>query len=80
MNDPGPHGPFDSLIHQKGQYTSGSYISYFIKCNFQPSVDDYDPERFLRCHSKGNNPDDEETKIWTCAFEPRLDRKGEKFV
>ena len=43
---------------------------------FQPNVDDYDPEIFLRCHSKGNNPGDDETKVWRCAFEPRTDKEG----
>ncbi|XP_078338442.1 leucine-rich repeat and WD repeat-containing protein 1-like isoform X2 [Crassostrea virginica] len=35
-----------------------------------PSVPDYDPVYFLRCHSESNDPSDEVTKVWRCAFEP----------
>lgn len=38
-----------------------------------PSVPDYDPVYFLRCHSEGNDPSDEVTKVWRCAFEPSIE-------
>ena len=44
---------------------------------FQPRVDDYDPKVFIRCHSKKDNPGDDQTKIWACAFEPKIDKEGE---
>lgn len=43
------------------------FLSYF-----QPEIDDYDPCVFLRCHARGNNPADDETKVWKCAFEPQI--------
>ena len=33
---------------------------------------DYDPLHFIRCHARGNDPKDSETKVWHCAFEPLL--------
>ncbi|WAR03835.1 LRWD1-like protein [Mya arenaria] len=38
--------------------------------DFMPTLHDYDPSLFIRCHSKGNNPEDAHTKVWNCAFEP----------
>lgn len=37
-----------------------------------PSVGDYDPVFFVRCHSVTNDPSDEKTKVWRCAFEPSI--------
>lgn len=31
---------------------------------------------FLRCHSEGNDPSDEVTKVWRCAFEPSIEDPG----
>ncbi|XP_013379781.1 leucine-rich repeat and WD repeat-containing protein 1 isoform X2 [Lingula anatina] len=42
-----------------------------------PDVPDYDPVHFVRCHAKDNNPSDNRTKVWKCAFEPELDNPGE---
>ncbi|XP_055995533.1 leucine-rich repeat and WD repeat-containing protein 1-like isoform X2 [Ostrea edulis] len=38
-----------------------------------PPLADYDPVYFLRCHSEKNDPADEITKVWKCAFEPRIE-------
>ncbi|XP_061179671.1 leucine-rich repeat and WD repeat-containing protein 1-like [Saccostrea echinata] len=38
-----------------------------------PALPDYDPVHFLRCHSEGNDPSDEVTKVWKCAFEPSIE-------
>lgn len=29
-----------------------------------------EPLHFLQCHSKNNSPQDLETQLWACAFEP----------
>lgn len=29
-----------------------------------------EPLYFLQCHSKNNSPEDLETQLWACAFEP----------
>lgn len=29
-----------------------------------------EPLHFLQCHSKNNSPEDLETQLWACAFEP----------
>lgn len=47
---------------------------------FQPSVPDYDPVYFLRCHSEGNDPSDEVTKVWRCAFEPSIEDPGKYLI
>lgn len=40
-----------------------------------PSTDDYAPTLFMRCHNQKDN--DNETKIWKCAFEPSIEEPGE---
>ncbi|XP_029802070.1 leucine-rich repeat and WD repeat-containing protein 1 isoform X1 [Suricata suricatta] len=35
----------------------------------QPALD-LEPLHFLQCHSKNNSPQDLETQLWACAFEP----------
>ncbi|BFZ18494.1 hypothetical protein BsWGS_21531 [Bradybaena similaris] len=40
-----------------------------------PSLEDYEPTLFLRCHNQRDN--DDETKIWKCAFEPSLENPEE---
>ncbi|PNJ85546.1 LRWD1 isoform 6, partial [Pongo abelii] len=35
----------------------------------QPAVK-LEPLHFLQCHSKNNSPQDLETQLWACAFEP----------
>ncbi|XP_005110148.1 leucine-rich repeat and WD repeat-containing protein 1 [Aplysia californica] len=40
-----------------------------------PSLDDYAPTLFIRCHNQKD--DDDETKIWKCAFEPSLENPNE---
>ncbi|KAH3891681.1 leucine-rich repeat and WD repeat-containing protein 1-like [Dreissena polymorpha] len=38
----------------------------------------YDPSLFIRCHSDKNDPEDRNTKVWKCAFEPLIGgKKGE---
>ncbi|XP_041349722.1 leucine-rich repeat and WD repeat-containing protein 1-like [Gigantopelta aegis] len=41
-----------------------------------PPLDDFDSLYYLRCHSEDNDPNDNETKVWRCAFEPRKDNSG----
>jgi len=36
-----------------------------------PELEDYAPTLFIRCHNQRD--DDDETKIWKCAFEPSLE-------
>ncbi|KAL4223491.1 hypothetical protein ACF0H5_016962 [Mactra antiquata] len=40
-------------------------------------VSDYNPVLFVRCHSVDNDPADNTTKVWQCAFEPSIDQPGE---
>ncbi|CAL1536154.1 unnamed protein product [Lymnaea stagnalis] len=40
-----------------------------------PSLGDYAPTMFLRCHNQRES--DDETKIWKCAFEPSIDNPEE---
>uniref|UniRef100_A0A0B7B3J0 Leucine-rich repeat and WD repeat-containing protein 1 WD domain-containing protein n=1 Tax=Arion vulgaris TaxID=1028688 RepID=A0A0B7B3J0_9EUPU len=40
-----------------------------------PTLEDYAPTLFLRCHNQKGN--DDETKIWKCAFEPSLENPEE---
>ncbi|KAL3858336.1 hypothetical protein ACJMK2_012930 [Sinanodonta woodiana] len=42
-----------------------------------PPLPDYDPVQFIRCHSLDNNPSDDETKVWMCAFQPNPRNPGE---
>ncbi|KAK3586404.1 hypothetical protein CHS0354_013108 [Potamilus streckersoni] len=42
-----------------------------------PPLPDYDPVQFIRCHSHDNNPSDDETKVWMCAFQPDPRKPGE---
>lgn len=37
---------------------------------------DYDPFHFILCHAKDSSPNDQETKVWRCAFEPDLNKLG----
>jgi hypothetical protein len=38
-----------------------------------PTCPNYEPVHFLRCHSYNNDPADSGTKIWRCAFQPKLE-------
>ncbi|KAL5016524.1 hypothetical protein ScPMuIL_006113 [Solemya velum] len=40
-------------------------------------MSDYDPTYFLRCNSANNEPNDDETEIWSCQFEPNPNKPGE---
>ncbi|XP_059144712.1 leucine-rich repeat and WD repeat-containing protein 1-like [Physella acuta] len=40
-----------------------------------PSLGDFTPTMFLRCHNQ--KEEDDETKIWKCAFEPSLENPDE---
>ncbi|KAK3084445.1 hypothetical protein FSP39_013679 [Pinctada imbricata] len=42
-----------------------------------PSLPDYDPVFFIRCHSTMNDPCDQETKVWKCAMEPDVNNPGQ---
>ncbi|XP_077995568.1 leucine-rich repeat and WD repeat-containing protein 1-like [Glandiceps talaboti] len=37
----------------------------------------FTPVHFIRCHSKTNDPDDEDNRVWRCAFEPDPNNKGD---
>ena len=58
-------------------------VHYYDSTCFQAAVPDYDPVHFIRCHSGGgdyedDDPEDNETQIWACAFEPPS-KKSSKF-
>ncbi|CAH1395866.1 unnamed protein product [Nezara viridula] len=38
--------------------------------NYSKTGFDYDPMKFLRCHSRNNDSADSQTQVWDCAFEP----------
>jgi len=40
-----------------------------------PTLEEYVPTLFIRCHNQKD--DDDETKIWKCAFEPSIEKPGE---
>ncbi|XP_064613003.1 leucine-rich repeat and WD repeat-containing protein 1-like [Liolophura sinensis] len=43
-----------------------------------PAVPDFSPLHFVRCHSYNNNANDQETKVWQCAFEPDTKNPGKQ--
>ncbi|KAL8589468.1 hypothetical protein ACOMHN_061679 [Nucella lapillus] len=42
-----------------------------------PTMGEYEPQHFLCCHSILDGKKRKETKVWLCAFEPSLTKKGE---
>ncbi|XP_052075477.1 leucine-rich repeat and WD repeat-containing protein 1-like [Mytilus californianus] len=45
-----------------------------------PSVGDFDPAFFIRCHSTNNDPNDNQTKVWRCAFKPSNKDKSSRLL
>ncbi|CAC5421841.1 unnamed protein product [Mytilus coruscus] len=45
-----------------------------------PPVGDFDPAFFIRCHSTNNDPNDNQTKVWRCAFKPTNKDKGSRLL